>query len=51
MAERLNAADSKSVLGKPNGGSNPPLSVDIFRFAFFSRDKRALHSRDMNRGN
>jgi hypothetical protein len=27
----LNASDSKSDLGKPNGGSNPPLSVDKFR--------------------
>jgi len=27
VAERLNAADSKSVLGQLNGGSNPPLSV------------------------
>jgi hypothetical protein len=34
VAERLNAADSKSVLGKPNGGSNPPLSV--FRTSFQS---------------
>jgi hypothetical protein len=27
VAEWLNAADSKSVLGQLNGGSNPPLSV------------------------
>jgi hypothetical protein len=32
VAERLNAADSKSVLGQPNGGSNPPLSVDFSDF-------------------
>lgn len=29
----MNAADSKSVLGQPNGGSNPPLSVP-FSFLF-----------------
>ena len=27
VAERLNAAHSKCVLGQLNGGSNPPLSV------------------------
>ena len=29
MAERLNALDSKSSLGQLNGGSNPPLSVQV----------------------
>jgi hypothetical protein len=29
VAERLNAVDSKSTLGRPNVGSNPTLSVSI----------------------
>lgn len=32
VAERLNAADSKSVLGQLNGGSNPSLSVSVYFF-------------------
>lgn len=33
VAERLNAAVSKTVMAKAIGGSNPPLSVDIFASA------------------
>ncbi len=36
VAEWLNAAHSKCVLGQPNGGSNPPLSVvEILDFGFW----------------
>ena len=44
VSEWLMVTHSKCVLGKPNGGSNPPLSVAIMIAAFlpFAADFPAL---------